>query len=743
MDTLLPDPNPILDEGAPTSTGGIENAATLCDILGIPLNLDPPRERYYHGWGDGCYGAKMVVCSWTLTVHDTTGKPTALTFDLVPGSSPLIIGMDIRAHCDTFNRDKQKYVRMKRPSDAEERILFTYLVPDDNRLRLDIVPHPRSATRTLLGNIHTTAKRTPLAFCKRVHRYTHATPDEIRRLCKDANMMTDELEQAIVKVFTACEICTKNGRPKPSRKVSLTHVNEEFNQELQMDFFYSEIKGKRRTVMNITDTGTAFTELSIADDRTMKTIIRTIESIWIHSHGAPVAVSADDEYNRAPLKNYLSAHGIEFKPRPDRRHNKLGIVERKNGTVKTILRKLDDEISDADATTIVSRAAFLSNMFSGNRILSSFELVRGYSLAVIGIPKTMVSEAILVAHKEQVATRTLQRLLHSRAPDTVKKDLFNPGDPVWVFYNTSKQNERVEWIRAKVVSTEDHALVARRSARGPPMIVAYEDVRFAPRGELTTELLACSLEDEMGKPLTDTAKVQDNPSDSSDEPRRSLRLRFKLKPPDQNQEQGTLLATDATQTNRANWGEKDIGSYAKQQENNPDTCKSLTRDTSRSLDEIHNIIGSKQVTASHLSFAPPWILREALKSEHDTNWHDAYKEVMDKDVPRTANVITSHVVYKLKTDEQGARMMKVRIVPHGNHDDEKDDLRKDSSNASLFVVRLMLSLVTFLGFRIGTADIKGAFLQSGPITRDIYVRPPREWMSVRGYFGSFLRYPMV
>lgn len=90
------------------------------------------------------------------------------------------------------------------------------------------------------------------------------------------------------------------------------------------------------------------------------------------------------------------------------------------------------------------------------------------------------------------------------------------------------------------------------------------------------------------------------------------------------------------------------------------------------------------------------------------------------------------MVYKLKTDEQGIRMMKAGIVPHGNHDDLKDDTRKDSSNASLFVVRLMLSIVTFLGFRIATADIKGAFIQSGPITRDIYIRPPREWMSVRG-----------
>ena len=130
-----------------------------------------------------------------------------------------------------------------------------------------------------------------------------------------------------------------------------------------------------------------------------------------------------------------------------------------------------------------------------------------------------------------------------------------------------------------------------------------------------------------------------------------------------------------------------------------------------------------------------------METEHESNWKDAYTEVLDRNISRNANVISSHVVYKLKTDEIGTRRLKARIVPHGNHDDEKDFVRKDSSNAPLFVVRILLSLVTFLGFRIATADIKGAFLQSGPIKRDIYVRPPREWPSPRGLLWKLLELP--
>lgn len=117
---------------------------------------------------------------------------------------------------------------------------------------------------------------------------------------------------------------------------------------------------------------------------------------------------------------------------------------------------------------------------------------------------------------------------------------------------------------------------------------------------------------------------------------------------------------------------------------------------------------------------------EAFNSEFQNNWVDAFVEVPERSVPRDANVITSHVVYKIKTDETGSRKLKARVVPHGNRDTEKDNIRKDSATAQLGVIRLLLSVSTLLGLQLATADIKGAYLQSGPIKRTIFVRPPKE-----------------
>lgn len=510
----------------------------------------------------------------------------------------------------------------------------------------------------------------------------------------------------------------KNGRPLPSKKVSLT-VNEAFNQEIQIDFTYCDVRGEKRTIIVITDTGTGYTEASIVRSRNMDTIVEKVEVVWICQHGAPRNVSADDEYNRKKLTDYLRVHDIKFKPRPTRRHNKVGIVERKNGTLKEIIRRLDTDITTANSDTIVSRATFLSNMFSGSRLMSSFELVRGYSPSILGLPRTDVTQDLLNAHKEQVATRALQRLLHSRLPDSPTPEMFAPGDNVWVFYNTSKQNVKPEWVRAKVIQAEQHHLIARRSLRGPPMRVAYEDVRLAPSGQLAQELLSCSVEPELG---------YGGPTDVGvnvvQEPQQHL---------------STPILMASTPAKKPKGPGDDIGTYSNTvQEEAAADCKILQSDKVHILDEIHNVIGSQQVSVSKLAFAPPWIIEQAFDKEHQSNWSDAYQTVPEKDVLRNANIITSHVVYKIKTDEQGDRELKARIVPHGNRDVEKESIRKDSATAQLCVIRLLLSIVTFLGFRLGFADIKGAYLQSGPIQRDIYVRPPKEWQGARGMLWRVL-----
>jgi Reverse transcriptase (RNA-dependent DNA polymerase) len=118
-------------------------------------------------------------------------------------------------------------------------------------------------------------------------------------------------------------------------------------------------------------------------------------------------------------------------------------------------------------------------------------------------------------------------------------------------------------------------------------------------------------------------------------------------------------------------------------------------------------------------------LEKAINIEK-ANYLKACEPVHLKDIPARSNIISSHHFLRVKL-ESGTYRLKCRMVPHGNRDREKDGIRKDSATAQFCIIRLLLRLAVLLKFRFSSLDISGAYLQAGPIQRDIYVRPPPGW----------------
>ena len=164
-----------------------------------------------------------------------------------------------------------------------------------------------------------------------------------------------------------------------------------------------DIRGVKCTLIVIIDTGTGYSECDIVEKKSIDTIIQAVDQLWICRHGTPHASSADDEYHRPRLQRFFESYEISFKPRPTRRHNKIGFVERKNGTIKNIAKRLMTDNTNSAPQRIIGRAMFLSNMLSGSQIIRSFQLVRGYQPAILGIPSSEISQGLLNAHTELMA----------------------------------------------------------------------------------------------------------------------------------------------------------------------------------------------------------------------------------------------------------------------------------------------------------------------------------------------------
>lgn len=87
---------------------------------------------------------------------------------------------------------------------------------------------------------------------------------------------------------------------------------------------------------------------------------------------------------------------------------------------------------------------------------------------------------------------------------------------------------------------------------------------------------------------------------------------------------------------------------------------------------------------------------------------------------------TTYFVLKIKENEECVKTLKVRLCLHSNRDKYKDSVRNDFTNAHFHTIKFLLSIAVILKFRIGVLHIKSVYLQSGPIERNIYVRPPIE-----------------
>lgn len=584
----------------------------------------------------------------------------------------------------------------KRPHDTDVRKFLTYIAKDgngDERIWLDLAPHQNSTLRTLMANIR---KRPELSLVKKVHRFTHANSTELSSLFKEAGMLTPKIEKAIDKVTASCNACASSGRPANTRKISLKNVNKDFNTEVQADFLTVKFGTNKYELLNVVDCSTAYAERSIVNSRSAQSMMSKFEESWMCRHGAPQYFSADPEFCLPFFAKYRNGHGIHVNERPARSSHKNGRVERSNGVFKTVFEKLCKEKTKAGIELLVARSSFISNLIFGRSTVNSFQLARGYLPSIAGLPSSWLTEDILNTHIKMSAYRAIQQASKTRIRSTVPSSMIKGGDTIYIFYESTNKSVKVEWITATVIEAKEHYVECLRSARGRPMRVAYEHIRLVPSDELAKEITESYLEDEIAD--TDTTGLKtleslDRDDDSSnayeDIPGTDTDMDDIEKPRSLDTSTSLMSQLNNPIGNTA----KDVGQIESTTTKNIDGCE-LESTQQLTLDALYRIVGGKQMTRSKMGCAPAWILDKALQEELDSNWADTHDVVDERDVPANANVIPSHVVYRVKTEENSKRRLKARLCRNGNRDKLRKTVRKDSATAQFDIIRLLLSLAT-------------------------------------------------
>lgn len=88
-------------------------------------------------------------------------------------------------------------------------------------------------------------------------------------------------------------------------------------------------------------------------------------------------------------------------------------------------------------------------------------------------------------------------------------------------------------------------------------------------------------------------------------------------------------------------------------------------------------------------------------------------------VPPTAHVIGSHVIYKVRVEDENVLYPKARIAPHGNDGRTKSELRLDCAMCSPIDTRVLISTATLHGWDLHRRDVKSTFLRTGNAELDV------------------------
>ena len=231
------------------------------------------------------------------------------------------------------------------------------------RTRLHVVPCRKdffsaffSSVSAFTSSSHCTRSKPSNArdcrrFALRLHGATHLSLADMQTLCKRSGVWTPALDQSLSNAVSICPSCQMTGRPHAIRKISTSNLSRTFNSHIQVDFFYVE-ELDPRPILHIRDTSTGFSACCVQASRDMDLTGCNIQLHWIYLNGPPSECSVDLEFDRATIKKYLKQHGITYKARPARRHNKTGFVESGHSSIKLLARRL---VLDSQSSSMHSR----------------------------------------------------------------------------------------------------------------------------------------------------------------------------------------------------------------------------------------------------------------------------------------------------------------------------------------------------------------------------------------------------
>ena len=780
--------DPCVDDGAPYSGLGEVEADKLFANSGmnwrdclepIPAHISN-RPFWQYGAGEHSSLAKPIIGSIMLQMLTDNNNVIEIRHLIIQGSSQWVIGRNLTSKTNIVHIDGDyillpngDHLSMIQGKDS----LHSFLPSSKFRAGEKL-----SALVCLLANSKPLTWTDTVKIVDKVHKHVcgHSNFNDIRTLLERNGLWSDGCDKYLASVLESCSACRAVQMPVGMRTVSLSALSANFNQLVNIDhFFLNDI-----TVCHVMDATSRYSVGQIVDSTSIPLAIETLESRWITEFWPPHALQYDRAFATSEFEKFLDEYGIQKRRIPARRHNKLAI-ESKHRSIRDIFIRLEVANPQTEKSLLVHRALRISNDLYGNEVLSAHEQAKGYTRPICNHSPVTVPNELVNAQKDLLAKRKLNLILRSKS---ITEPAINVGDLVEVYIQAGK-GKRGHWSQPKTVLEIDYPArtVIVPGSGNKRIHAAFEDTRIALKEDVASSVqnalddIDSSIDDALNDPANDTMSNQHPSTSALDDDAESDDTNAEFMNPEHNVDNNTPPTQDsenldstsenedidpADPTSRVSnrelqnleidpqWtfrSELDLSTPQMQTRSGSSSQHAheiellpkqlLSSHEQTALKEYMRRFGSKEFLLHQAEGLSSWVTQNAYDAEQ-SKFLQSVRRVHISHVPRNANIIRSHVLYKVKSLDDNSLLMKARIAPHGNEDRERYNLRTDSESCSPLGIRVLQSIAVIKKWFLTKVDILSAFLQSGPAERDVYVVPPREcsdrwfyWLLLTAAYG--------
>ena len=568
---------------------------------------------------------------------------------------------------------------------------------------------------TVLISEEQTEKLLSVNTIKKIHEVTnHKNAENLMWAFKCANLLNPDLRKNVNRVVADCKVCTKFKKTFARPKATLPKSTE-FNQIVTLDLKFFD----KTPVLWIVDSCTRFIKGVVLKNKEGPTIVKAIHENWICNFGFPsIRFWADNgtEFVNCNLSELGAKAGFKVQCGPAYSPWSNGTNERNHSSADIIVKKVMEQDRKISLDTAVAMAGWTHNSNINHSGFSPLQLVTGKSVILPGITfssPTSLGEfdaenikAIIMGHytmmKEFTAaefTKKLLQLSESRRAE-YQKIRYSPGDRI--YYQNLK--DKAWYGPVRVVSQEGNSV-------------------FLLDRNILKKLNTCRCMPYDERLPTHKAKDDESPPE---DPQTELRLEVPEEgievEPEEDEEQNTSEDPIARRTR----------SKSLSFDPNPDTIITIEKQREELRKDLvaayYTTLPQKEdlsegsvyrVEVPTKQHGRPDVV-EAKKAEMENlRTHNTWNEVKNtgQDLIDLKWVIT-------ESEKQDGQKQKVkgRLVCKGYQETFKP--QSDSPTIGRSNLLVFTAVAANNKFHLWAIDIKGAYLQSNPLDRDIFVRPP-------------------